>query len=380
MKLHRLTAAIATLLLGIATPSPAEDDIVPLLKAQTVMITVTRESGGPENGAGIILCQIDEQTYILTARHVLFGRALEGQRAPGLSDISRVEVNFYKNIAPPVLEPNEQGEEVITQQTPGRKKDLLLLTVPVRTVLTAKASLGLAPKGTEIDGRPPKVYAIGYRHGKDSESWALAEGTLLRPGIEEGTLIKHEAEELRHSAPITRGFSGGPLFDEAGALIGINLGDDENKLSRALPIEQVIETIDKWLPAACLSSENPLQQLAYSIYRRGMQAASTKDWSAAKQLMEEALKKWPWEGGSLHLQGMRYTLYLPRYHLGLALYHLPDRQCGEVLREWSRSEVQGAIQEDGKRYRKMQRLRRKCTEVLQRQFRETSTAEKEEAE
>lgn len=357
------------LLLVAAAPSLAEEEIAPLLRAQTVMITVTREGGGPENGSGVILCQSDNQTYILTARHVLFGKSVAGKRAPGLSDVSRIEVRFYKNLAAPVVEAVDRQEEVITKQAAGPQRDLLLLTVPVETALPAIANLGLAPAESAPSSREPVINAIGHRQ-KPVEAWAVAEGTLR--GREQGF--------LRHSAPITPGFSGGPLFDAAGALIGINVEieataetgrEEEDQLGWALPIEQVIETIDKWLPPACLASQNPLQELAFVTYRRGMQAVSTKNWSEAEQLMCHALREWPWEGGSLHLQGMRYTQYLPRYHLGLALYHRRDPACGEARRQWDRSDVQGAIRLDGKRYRKMQRLRQRCNEVLQRRLQES---------
>jgi len=352
-------------LLGLSLPAWAGEEILPLLKAETVMILVHRENGGAETGSGIILCQNDDQTYILTARHVLYGKAPGGRPTPGLLDISRIEISFYKNIAPPIVE--DEGQEVITKQAAGPRRDLLLLTVPVLTVLPAKARSGLVP-AAEPGGGQPTAYAIGYgQDGGKTQSWAAVEGKLLA----------WEPDALHHSAPITPGFSGGPLFNESGGLIGINIGTEtalgsagKSESYLALPIEKVIETIDKWLPATCLAGQNPLKEAAAAIYRRGMQAVSTKDWSKAERLMRLALEKWPWEGGSLHLQGMRYTLYLPQYHLGLALYYGKQRACGEALREWRRSEVQGAIRQDEKRYRKMRKLMRGCTLVLQHQLTE----------
>lgn len=365
---------LAALLLVLPLPAAAADDIEPLLKAQTVTIQVEREGKSPEIGSGVVICQTPDEAYILTARHVLFGKSLPNRRAPGLAGVTRIEISFQRNLLlPPVAEAVDRQEEVITKQEAGKEKDLLLLTVPVQGTLRT-AALGAAPAGTELSaGGEPTVYAIGYRQGsqdREAEPWAFSQGKL----------VQRDADFLHHSAPITSGFSGGPLFNESGALIGINLrvesgleigADPEVEYGRAILIEEVIRTIDRWLPAACLQSAEPLRELAYATYRRAMRATSIKDWPEAERLMRETLKHLPWEGGSVHLQGMRYTTYLPHYHLGLALYK--NGKCGEALREWGRSEVQQTIRND-KRYRIMKRYRSRCERLLEQQLRTSSRA------
>lgn len=352
------------LLLFFVSVSASTEDFSPLLQAQTVMITVTRDTEGDENGSGVILCQDDNQAYILTARHVFFGKSVGDRRAPGLSNVRMIKVSFFKNVAPPVVEDRTQEEEVITTQQTGRSKDLLLLTIPVQQVLPATASLGVAPASNDLGGRPG-VYSVGYKvqtEGGPGESWSVAQGALF----------KRDPEILHHSTEITPGFSGGPLFNESGALIGINVeigtmaeadSETDGQHGHALPIERVIDTIDKWVPASCLKNADPLRELAYATYRKAMRAISVKDWPMAERLMREALERLPWEGGSVHLQGMRYTEYLPRYHLGLALYKQSEKNCGEALREWGRSEVQRAVRRD-KRYKKLKKYRKQCNEVL----------------
>lgn len=358
----------------------ASEDIAPLLQAQTVMITITRsttEGERDENGSGVIICQNDNQAYILTARHVLFGKSVGERRTEGLSSISRIKIGFFKNVAPPIIEDRTKDEEIITTQQSGRSKDLLLLTVPVQQIIPVTATLGIAPSSSDLGGEPI-VYSVGYKvkEGQQGESWQ----------IEGGTLFKREATMLHHSADITEGFSGGPLFNESGGLIGINFeignvieadADPGRQHGHALPIEQVINIIDKWVPASCLKSSDPLRELAYATYRRGMRSISTKEWAAAEKMMREALSQLPWEGGSIHLQGMRYTEYLPRYHLGLALYKQGEKNCGEALREWGRSEVQSAIQGD-RRYKKMKKYQRRCVEVLRKNLQAASMVKGEE--
>lgn len=359
----RRSGLVGLALCSLAAPAAARDNLSPLLQAQTVTIRVTRDGGGGEIGAGVVLCQWGGQVYIVTARHVLYGRSQGEEPAPGLADVTRIEVGFFKNLAPPIVE--TAGEDVITKQQAGRNKDLLLLTAPLEQTLPPGASLGVAPAAAELEAaggrRSFPVYAIGFRQATRSESWAVAEGLLLRRG----------ASGLVHSAALTPGFSGGPLFAGSGALIGINVemesGDQPS--GHALPIETVIETIDKWVPAECLKNADLQRELAHSTYRQAMRAVSIGRWAEAERLMREALEQLRAEGGSVHLQGMRYTTYLPRYHLGLALYK--TGRCAEALPEWERSVTQGAIRGD-KRYRKLKRFQRRCFQALERQLRETT--------
>jgi len=353
--------------LGASSAVAAEDDLAPLLKAQTVMISVSREGRGPESGSGIILCQDEGQAYILTARHVVFGRSQGNIREADLSEINRIEISFFGNFAPPIVESKE--EKVITKQGAGKKKDLLLLTVPLQQVLPANTTLGTAAAGPQPENAPGggnAIFTVGYEQREKAlpTSWSFLKGSLVRP----------DAEYLYHDAAITPGFSGGPLFDGSGALIGVNveivngleIGAEAGvKYGRALPIGPIVETINKWLPGNCLRNVAPVREVAYETYRRAMRAVSIKDWPAAERLMGQALQYLPQEGGSVHLQGMRYTTYLPRYHLALALYK--QNRCSDALREWSRSETQRVIQDD-KRYGKLRKFKKRCIANLRQEI------------
>jgi hypothetical protein len=243
----------------------------------------------------------------------------------------------------------------------------VLLTVPLEPVLTATATLGTVATSLNVEGRELVVYAIGseQKPGQNAVTWVPTKGALFR----------YDEEFIYHSAPITSGFSGGPLFNESGALIGINIetipgevigGDPSALYSKAWRIESVINTVNKWLPGACLRTTVPFREIAFGTYRRAMRAVSVKDWHEAERLMGQAVRELPWEGGTVHLQGMRYTTYLPRYHLGLALYK--QNRCREALREWGRSEVQRAVLDD-KRYRKLKKFQKRCTDLLNQEIR-----------
>ena len=101
---------------------------------------------------------------------------------------------------------------------------------------------------------------------------------------------------------------------------------------------------------------------------RAMRAVSVKDWPRAEELMREALSHRVVEGGSVHLEGMRYTRYLPRYHLGLALYR--QGKISAALNAWERCEAGGVIKED-KRYGTLVRLRNRAFRQLSRQAAES---------
>jgi trypsin-like peptidase len=362
------TICLLVAILATLPATAAEDDLTPLLKAQTVMISVSREAGGKEVGSGVVLCQDESQVYVLTARHVVFGKSQGDTREADAGEIDRIEISFFTNFAPTVVEGKQ--EKVITKQSAGKRRDLLLLTIPLQAVLPATAVLSTAPTGADTEGQAggsaPTVYAVGSEQaqGKLATSWTFVTGALVR----------QDPEFLYHSAPITPGFSGGPLFNESGALVGINVDIKSGleigaqpgvQYGRALPIGPVLETINKWLPGSCLRNVSPVREIAYETYRRAMKAVSIKNWPEAERLMEQTLHYLPQEGGSVHLQGMRYTTYLPRYHLGLALYK-QDR-CGDALREWGRSETQKVIQDD-KRYGKLKKFERRCVAHLRQEI------------
>jgi hypothetical protein len=66
-------------------------------------------------------------------------------------------------------------------------------------------------------------------------------------------------------------------------------------------------------------------------YARGVEAAGKDNWTEAERLMRAALAEEPREGAH----------YLPRYYLGLALFHTGN--CQGARREWERARRQGAI-------------------------------------
>jgi hypothetical protein len=67
-------------------------------------------------------------------------------------------------------------------------------------------------------------------------------------------------------------------------------------------------------------------------YRRGVEAAARESWGETTRFMRAALAEQPREGEPILVEGSRTEGYVPRYYLGLALFHTGN--CMAARREW----------------------------------------------
>jgi tetratricopeptide (TPR) repeat protein len=355
-RLGAIAVLALTLVPAAATAAEKDDTAANLewLRQQTVRIQVKPENGEEENGSGVLLCRVANQAYVLTANHVVFGHDPLGRPRKAL-DLKEIRISFYKDMAKAVVDDPQADTGGVISKVPVGDKDLLLLSFEVPEDLAAIAKPGEPPSRADLAaGRGlTAVQAIGYSQ-PTSTSWVPATGRL----------VERTESFLVHGVPIVPGFSGGPLFSEAGALLGINVQSKgegaESEGGYALPIDDVLAAIGKWVPASCLRNVDKEQaevKAAQDAYREAMRQVSLQDWAKAKERLYEALKHKNAEGGSVHLQGMRYTEYLPYFHLGLVLYH--QKEYSKALNNFAISEVQGVIQEN-KRYKTLRKLKEKC--------------------
>lgn len=360
---RRLLGAAAALALA-AVPLRAED--LELLKKQTVQIRVDREDGSKEHGSGVILCQQDNVTYVLTAYHVFYGQSHDGRNYKA-SDMKTTEVRFYNDLAPKIVEDLDQGTDPIKVQRQLSDKDLLLFTVEVSQKLsTATPSNPPAELRDRFGRRLHGVTAVGL-------DWASVPGEM----------DKLEGFHLLHSARIEKGYSGGPLFDELGGLVGINVkydpGSSEDdhagvRTSRAVTLKEVERSIP--LPPGCIESlqEDDSEEIAHEKYKKAMRALNLGRRQDAIQLLEEAKGLKKSEGGRrVHLQGMRYTEYLPLYHLGLA--HFREGNYEAAHSQLAASFLQGVIKKGDKRYKTLIRLKKKAFDLRNAKLFSERTAE-----
>jgi hypothetical protein len=205
------------------------------LNAQTVKITV-RHGHGVETGAGVIFCHAHDQAYILTAQHVLYGTP-----AQPLREVSAIEIEFYKGRWPAV-----KGARASFKVNRAARKDLAVLQIPLKAGSVSKAALGASAGLKTLQ----EVYTTGHPVSVQKD-WLLDKGVVKRVG-----------EFILYSANISRGYSGGPVVNEAGELIGINTEVETSPeggtvAAQAIPIDEVVSTITPWVASACIQRPPP---------------------------------------------------------------------------------------------------------------------------
>jgi len=350
--------------IGPLTAQEVDDELSEQLNETTVMITVNFRKGQPaEYGTGVLLCQEDDRAWILTANHVFAGKSTEPWKQIRLRQIERATIAFYRN-SPPTVEADTTVLRKQMKFYTFKPEDLLLIAVPLTQQLPSTASLSPPPS----DADEQTVSAHGFWKDRGT-TWARADGELAGRRTDSSKFLYHTGE-------VHEGFSGGPLFNQHGELIGINLqrvpgeqtpdGADGEWYGKAQTLnnQEVLSVIDKWVPAKCLENASQMTELAFFVYKKAMRAVSIRRWPEAEELLRQAIAQKSVEGGSVHLEGMRYTRYLPHYNLGLAL--LNQGSYSDAIREFDRSEAQGVIQDD-KRYKKLKRGRQEAYEELSRQ-------------
>ncbi len=350
MKRKILGAAAALVL--TALPLGAQEGLE-LLKKQTVQIKVEREDGSKEEGSGVILCQLQGTAYVITADHVFYGQSHDGRKF----DYSRTlttEVRFYSdsnnNRIPAIVAEPDKGKNTVNVLQRSQDKDLLLFTVETASELKW-ANPTNPPADSELRDRLfRKLYGVVALGSPD---WVPAWGEIKDVN----------GPYLLHSAKVEKGYSGGPLFNESGGLVGINIRYDPNsstgssdRTSRAVTLKEVQEIFN--LPSGCVESlqMDDLEDQAHEKYRDAIRYIHLRQWEEATPLLVEAAKLWNNEGGRLHLQGMRYTEYLPHFQLGLAQYW--QGNYVEAYKELSTSFDQHVIKKGHKRYNKLVRLKK----------------------
>jgi hypothetical protein len=222
---------------ALLPPGAALGEDVEALKAHTVQMAVTHREG-QEVGSGVVVCQTAQSTYVLTARHVLDGsggRGEYGEPTESFSGVSHYEIRFYRN-AVAALRGAPEEFNVVRAET----RDLALLRIP-SAMLSAR--LRPAEKGSAASLRArDRVEAYGTSISAD-RPWMLLAGEVGQVG-----------EFIEYTPAIDGGFSGGPLFDGGGALVGINSQVSAHLVSQAIPLEEALRIFGSEMESECTSS------------------------------------------------------------------------------------------------------------------------------
>jgi hypothetical protein len=217
---------IQVLCLGVAllaaTASLAQDraanDAVEKAKQLTVMINVTTD-GDTRPGAGIIFGVANEQIYIATANHLV---------RRGMSTASEIRVEF------PWLRGQPVPAELLTYYD-ERALDLAVIVVD-----RAKARIGRThlPWDRLVTAQTlahdSGVFAIGYPNGSAFD-------------VSAGQISQVEAVLLKYRVPglLPGGYSGGPLVDKDGRIVGMIVRDQPPD-GEATPIDLIVKQLRAW--------------------------------------------------------------------------------------------------------------------------------------
>jgi formylglycine-generating enzyme required for sulfatase activity len=225
MRCTSVYSLVCVLLCSVSTAFAAPD-------WQALLAAVVKIEAGQTSipGAGCLIKIDGNRGYILTAYHVI----KEAEQA----DRQQVMVRFYQGF--------KTFPGIINREWIDTRNDLAVLVVenvPVQQILP----LGSTQKLERLDD----VIAIGHPSGS---SWALARGQVSN----------FTGRDIHFAAAVDQGNSGGPLLDEQGQMIGLNV-EMAGQFGVAIQADVITPILWRWIgplsaPAAPTRPPTPPQQ------------------------------------------------------------------------------------------------------------------------
>jgi len=268
-------ALTAALLLGRLSQADPPSDVV-AVQGALVRIDVRKSyttdgtQKPPGFGTGIIISADCNTVFILTAAHLLKPEYGEADFDPAVF------------VSPFVDRASSRAANVrrdFSNETPPR--DLLVLETAAVGLRADIPRVTLrAPQTTLADG--DRLFALAQFRNDDAP--IVSTTVSMKPGAS-ATLISYKA------ATIEEGFSGGPVVDARGQLVGVHLAKIEgNTLGSAMPASVVVDLLER----AGIRTSNIITDLVSTPSRRyevldpkslggGFELADMLEFSAARQ-------------------------------------------------------------------------------------------------
>ncbi|MDH3444450.1 MAG: SUMF1/EgtB/PvdO family nonheme iron enzyme [Deltaproteobacteria bacterium] len=197
----------------VEDPPPAQQ--VDVSRARGSVVRVIAE-GGNSIGSGAIVKVQGTTAYVLTAYHVI--------RYDVENGVNFVEVELFTE---------EKLRARISQRRIDVLNDIAVLTIDkLPAKVPPEIPWGYSAELRDLD----KIYAVG--HAGREVGWYVTDGTISR--IQGGKIYFS-------GTAVSSGNSGGPLLNEQGALVGMNLRLGSQGLAIREDIARAI--VDRWVPS-----------------------------------------------------------------------------------------------------------------------------------
>lgn len=191
-----------------------------------------------------------------------------------VGDGYQVATNFHV-IGQAILEPERFYISYLAKD--GREGELSLLALDVAHDLALLGSAQFLGEGTNSSDLPPPgapIYAMGN---------PLDLGLSIAVGTNGGILNQTDDSRILFSGSLNPGMSGGPVFNELGEVIGINVATARNNISFIVPSSYLYALIDQANSNALIASQDLKAEVARQLldYEKGyIKQLLDADWSS----------------------------------------------------------------------------------------------------
>lgn len=188
-----------------------------------------------QHGSGFLISNEDGATYIITSRQIAENSIDAIKKYCKSKNISTENTQFANTIKVVV-----KGDVAVNAEILVKSEEENYCILSTENVVSEKLAIKLGDSSKLAEDA--KVYALGFpKETKDieflSKDVEMHDGKIKNKPLTEGTITK-----IEHTIDLHEGCTGGPLLDEDGYIVGINVGEKETSLA----INEVAEVLDNF--------------------------------------------------------------------------------------------------------------------------------------